>query len=133
MAAELHSAGLSTNLPSIEGETSHQRSERAEYRSVLALPLVVCGLNVSGRIFFEMTSTHDVSGAGCRIHLCTQPQFESPLAIRMIKNKGSASEESIQILFQLAWLQPEGDGWAVGAQRLGDADLRALVFQSHTP
>ena len=101
------SAGLSSaERLAIEGGVTTMRPERSEYRSVLSLPLVVCGLNLSGRIFFEMTSSHDISGSGCLLHLCTQPQVESPLAIRMIKNKGKASEESVQVLFQVAWLQP---------------------------
>jgi hypothetical protein len=140
MAYELLSAAFSAGRaanedvasPRLLNRLSDRSSEREYQRSALSLPLVVCGLNASGRIFFELASTYDISRSGCRLHLCTQPQHDSPLAIRVISNKGEGTEESAQILFQVAWLLPEAEGWAVGAHSLGDTDLRTLVFPSHT-
>jgi hypothetical protein len=93
-------------------------------------PLVVCGLNSNGRLFFELASIHDISSSGCRIHLCTKPQHDSPLAMRMLKDKKGNAQESAQLLFQVAWILPESEGWAVGARCVGSTDLRTLVFPS---
>ena len=137
MAYELVGGRFLTSFPAIEERTKPRllpRAEehRAEDRSPIAVPLVICGLNSSGRLFFELAHIQDISRTGCRIHLCTKPQTDSPLAVRLVTDKGVTRQEIAQILFQVAWIHPEAEGWAVGAYSLGSKDLRTLVFPLRT-
>jgi hypothetical protein len=130
MAYELLGARLETTLPVIEEEARAQLSGRSEERFSVSVPLVVCGLNSSGRLFFELAPVHDISRSGCRVHLRTKPQCDSPLVIRLVSDDHEIRQDIAQVLFQVTWIKPETEGWAVGAQYLGSKDLRTLVFPS---
>lgn len=103
-----------------------QPSRRSEGRVLLAVPLVIFGLALDDRAFYDLTASHDVSCSGCRFHLSVQPQSDAPLAIRVVSDE-LGRHESARILFDVIWLRPEGNGWAVGARRSGDCDFRALA------
>ena len=94
---------------------------RQEDRPSLALPVVVCGMGLNGKLFFELTRTLDVSRSGCRVHIRTQPQMESPLAVRLIRRGDAIREESVQILCRVVWLRQDSDGWLVGAATLRES------------
>jgi hypothetical protein len=127
MAFELVCSKFLTSLPAVEDGTK-PHLHRVEERSPIAVPLVVCGLNFSGKLFFELAHIQDISSSGCRIYLCTRPQTDSPLAVRLVTDQGVTRHEIAQMLFQVAWIRPEEQGWAVGAYSLGSKDLRTLVF-----
>jgi hypothetical protein len=128
MAYELVGTRLITSFPVLEAAAGPHLLGRGEERSPVAVPLVVCGLNSSGRLFFELALIHDISRSGCRIHLCTRPQCDSPLVVRLVTEKGETRQEIAQMLFQVTWIEAEAEGWAVGAHSLGSKDLRTLVF-----
>jgi hypothetical protein len=110
-----------------------RRATRREQRAEASLPLTVCGFRSDGRLFCEVCSTRNVSRSGCRIHLRTHPQPDTALALRVIPEDASAVQQAPQLLFQVVWLEPEEEGWAVGAVALGDADLYHLAFPPRTP
>jgi hypothetical protein len=109
------------------------RSTRREPRSSAELTFAVCGLAASGRLFVELCSTVNISRSGCCLRLHTRPQTDSALALRAVPGGTSLPEGTSQLLFQLAWLRPEADGWLIGASALGEADLCRLAFPSYTP
>jgi hypothetical protein len=133
MAYELLGAGFPVPNAVIENGAKPATSGQFEQRSEASVQLIVCGLNSDGRLFFELGSVREISRSGCRLHLCTKPQGDSPLAVRMINSKGETIRESAQILFEVTWLMPEAEGWAVGARSLAKADLRTLVFPPQKP
>lgn len=109
------------------------RSTRREPRSAAALTFAVCGLAASGRFFVELCSTVNISRSGCCLRLRTRPLAGSALALRAVPGGTSLPEGTSQLLFQLAWLRPDADGWLIGTFALGEADLCRLAFPSYTP
>lgn len=107
--------------------TQRQRTERREQRSEVQLPLTVYGFATTGRLFVELCSTRNVSHAGCCVCLQNRPQFDSALAVRPLR-WGIGSRAAPQLLFQIAWLRQEKDGWLVGLSALGAADLYCVAF-----
>ena len=108
------------------------RATRREPRSHAALTFAVCGLASTGRFFVEISSTVNISRSGCCLRLHTRPLADSALALRVVPGGTSLPGGTSQLLFQLAWLRPEGDGWLVGAFVLGEVDLSRLAFPSDT-
>src|SRR5579872_4611436 len=127
MAYELLSAGFPL-VPSASVKRPETRLSGRLQRSEVSPTLVVCGLNCWGRLFFELASVHDISPSGCRIHLSTKPQQDSPLAVRMITERGQPASKGDQLLFQVTGLQPDAEGWDVQANSLAAAESRTLVF-----
>jgi hypothetical protein len=109
-------------------QTSEQRSEtRSEKRSEVQLAVTVYGFATTGKFFVEHCATRNVSHAGCCIHLRTLPQADTALALRLLR-WGLSSKGGPQLLYQVVWVQKDGDGWLVGASSLGPADLYSLAF-----
>ena len=109
-------------------QTSEQRSEtRSESRSEVQLAVTVYGFATTGKLFVEPCSTRNVSHSGCCIHLRTQPQADTALALRLLR-WGLSAKGAAQLLYQVVWVQKDGDGWLVGASSLGPADLYSLAF-----
>jgi hypothetical protein len=106
---------------------------RREPRSAAELTFALCGLAASGRFFVELCSTINVSRSGCCLRLRTRPQSDSAIALRAVPGGASLPQGTSQVLFQLAWMQPDAEGWLIGAFALGEADLRSLAFPSSTP
>jgi len=115
------------------GGASQFRTARREARSSAELTFAVCGLALNGRFFVELCSTVNISRSGCCLRLRTRPQTDSALVLRAVPGGTSLPEGISQLLFQLAWLRPEADGWLIGAFALGEADLCRLAFPSYTP
>jgi hypothetical protein len=108
-------------------QSSQQRSERAEKRSEVRLAVTVYGFATTGKLFVEHCATRNVSHSGCCVHLQTQPQADTALALRLLR-WGLSAKSGSQLLYQIVWVQKDGDGWLVGASSLGPADLYSLAF-----
>ena len=109
-------------------QQSKERSEtRSERRSDVQLAVTVYGFATTGKLFIEHCSTRNVSHSGCCIHLRTLPQADTALALRLLR-WGLSAKGAAQLLYQVVWVQKDGDGWLVGASSLGPADLYSLAF-----
>jgi PilZ domain len=133
MMREVQAVSLAPQAADPRPGTAPFRSTRREPRSSAELTFAVCGLTVSGRFFVELCSTVNISRSGCCLRLRTRPQTDSALALRAVPGGTSLPEGTSQLLFQLAWLRPDADGWLIGASALGEADLCRLAFPSYTP
>jgi hypothetical protein len=114
-------------------ELAPRKSTRKEPRSDVDLTLAVCGVASTGKLFLELCSTRNISRSGCCIHMRHRPQSDSALALRVMPQGVATAEREEQLLFQVAWLQPDGDGWNVGAYALGKSGLDRLAFPSAKP
>jgi PilZ domain len=110
-----------------------RRSERRERRSPLAVLLRVCGFSASGRLFSEIASTRNISPAGCCVRLRTRPLAQTTVAVQVIPRDGPVPEGGSQMLYQVAWVAPQGQSWDVGLLALSDRDLLRVAFASFTP
>lgn len=109
-------------------QSSEQRSEqRSEKRSEARLAVTVYGFATTGKLFVEHCSTLNVSHSGCCIRLQTRPQADAALALRLLR-WGLSAKGTPQLLYQVAWIRKDGEGWLVGASSLGPADLYSLAF-----
>ena len=90
------------------------------------MAVTVYGFATTGKLFVEHCSTRNVSHSGC-IHLRTLPQADTALALRLLR-WGLSAKGAAQLLYQVVWVQKNGDGWLVGASSLGPADLYSLAF-----
>jgi hypothetical protein len=110
------------------------RSERRERRSPLSVLLKICGFSATGRIFSELSSTRNISRSGCCVRLRTQPLERAALAVQVIPREGSLPEGGRPLLYQIAWIEQEGQSsWDVGLIALGDTDLLQVAFNPPTP
>jgi PilZ domain len=110
-----------------EQRPEQQSKERAEKRSEVRLAVTVYGFATTGKLFVEHCATRNVSHSGCCIHLQTRPQADAALALRLLR-WGLSAKAASQLLYQIVWVQKDGDGWLVGASSLGPADLYSLAF-----
>ncbi|HZR65139.1 MAG TPA: PilZ domain-containing protein [Terriglobales bacterium] len=104
-----------------------QKIERREQRSDAQLPVTVYGFATTGKLFVELSATRNISHSGCCVHIRTQPQTDSALAMRPLR-WGLSSKRASQLLFQIVWVRQDEDGWLVGLSSLGDADLYCVAF-----
>jgi len=112
----------------VSEQQSKERSEtRSEGRSDVQLAVTVYGFVTTGKLFVEHCSTRNVSHSGCCVHLRTQPQADTALALRLLR-WGLSAKRAAQLLYQVVWIQKDADGWLVGASSLGPADLYSLAF-----
>ena len=111
-----------------QAEPSKKRSEtRSETRSEVRLAVTVYGFATTGKLFVEHCATRNVSHSGCCIRLQTRPQADAALALRLLR-WGLSAKAASQLLYQIVWVQKDGDGWLIGASSLGPADLYSLAF-----
>jgi hypothetical protein len=111
-----------------QAEPSKKRSEtRSETRSEVRLAVTVYGFATTGKLFVEHCATRNVSHSGCCIHLQTRPQADAALALRLLR-WGLSAKAASQLLYQIVWVQKDGDGWLIGASSLGPADLYSLAL-----
>ena len=111
-----------------QAEPSKKRSEtRSETRSEVRLSVTVYGFATTGKLFVEHCATRNVSHSGCCIRLQTRPQADAALALRLLR-WGLSAKAASQLLYQIVWVQKDGDGWLIGASSLGPADLYSLAF-----
>jgi PilZ domain len=110
-----------------EQGSGQQSKERSEKRSEVRLAVTVYGFATTGKLFVEHCATRNVSHSGCCIHLQTRPQADAALALRLLR-WGLSAKGASQLLYQIVWVQKDGDGWLVGASSLGPADLYSSAF-----
>ena len=95
--------------------------------------LQICGFSANGRIFSELTSTRNISRSGCCVRLRNQPLWHAALAVRVVPREGPLPQGVPQMLYEVAWLEPQGQLWDVGLLALTDSDLLQVAFASNTP
>jgi|SRR5271155_5252358 len=140
MAIEMQSTNfgdvMTTTLADWQGlKIDANRDRRTQARSILHVPIEVCGFNRYGRFFSEKTSTCDVSSGGCKFELCTEVEKDSIVAIRVNTRRHGKETDARPILFQINWSQERHDGFTLGASKLQpgamwSADLPGLEIIS---
>jgi PilZ domain-containing protein len=112
----------------------HLLSGRREGRFAMPIPVIVFGFDVAGRVFQELAATRNVSRHGCCIRLLTQPQVDSPIAVRIVPREGPPNPGAPPLTYRYVWSRRvRGGGWEVGAAAFDEADLIRLAFPSHKP
>src|SRR6266849_4097065 len=86
------------------------QDRRKGKRVPLAFPIEVSGFDRTGRHFSEATKTGDV------------------VAIKLIPRGNGLAPASKALLFQIAWVKPEADGWAAGALKLQPENIWHMSF-----
>jgi len=91
-------------------------------RYAVQFSIDVCGLDCCGRFFTERSETYNVSDAGCRFYLRTEVERDAVVALRLIDRYEHPGNASSPILFQVAHIERDSTGWAVGALKLHAED-----------
>jgi hypothetical protein len=107
-------------------EASQDR--RRERRIPLAFPVEVSGFDQNGRYFSEQTMTTDISESGCRFYLKIRVDRGAMVALKVVSRGGSKALPDRPLLFQVARVTQEGDGWVVGAVKLQPESLWCVAF-----
>lgn len=124
---------MNTKVRTAYSETPEQPAQagferRREVRADLKFPIEVCGFNRSSRFFSEKTATTDVSDGGCKLHLRTEVDKGSVLAIRVITRKFGLQVDVRPMLFQVNWICAAANGWDVGAAKLQPGKIWNVSF-----
>ncbi len=104
------------------------QDRRKGKRVPLAFPIEVSGFDRTGRHFSEATKTCDISEAGCRFRIKAHLKPGDVVAIKLITRGNGLAPASKALLFQIAWVKPEADGWAVGALKLQPENMWHMSF-----
>lgn len=104
------------------------QDRRRGKRVPLAFPIEVSGFDRNGRHFSETTKTFDISEAGCRFHIRERLQPGDVVAIKLVIRDNGQAPASKALLFQIAWVKPESDGWAAGALKLQSENIWHMSF-----
>src|SRR5713226_2833225 len=106
----------STDWEALSEEASQDR--RKGKRIPLSYRIEVTGFDRAGRLFAEHTTTSNISEEGCRFVVKTPLQRGDVVAIKLMSREPSLPPQNRSLLFQVAWIAREQDGWAVGALKL---------------
>ncbi len=109
-------------------EASQDR--RRERRIPLAFSIEVSGFDQGGRFFTARTVTTDISESGCRFGLKVQVDRGAVVAMKLVNRESSRAFPERPLLFQVARVSQEGDGWVVGAVKLQPESLWCVAFPS---
>jgi hypothetical protein len=101
---------------------------RREVRADPKFPVEVCGFDRGGRFFSEKTATSDVSDGGCKMHLRTEVDKSSVLAIRVITRRFGLEVDARPMLFQVNWIRAAANGWDVGVAKLQPGKIWNVSF-----
>ena len=115
-----------TNWEELSAEASRDR--RREKRIPLVFPIEVSGFDRNGRFFSERTVTADVSENGCRFQLKTQVERGAVLAIKLISRQTNRPQPERPLLFEVARVAEEKNGWILGAAKLQPESLWCIAF-----
>ncbi len=107
-------------------EASQDR--RRERRIPLSFPIEVSGFDRSGKYFAERTMTLDISESGCCFRLSTQVERGAMVALKVVSRGNSKALPDRPLLFQIARLTQDGDGWTYGATKLQPESLWCVAF-----
>ena len=105
----------------LEGEDPNLFSpsnRRREPRLPLTFPIEVSGFDQRGRFFTEQTSCSDVGEASCSFRLRAEVDEEAVVAIRSFHWQNNNVLDSRPVLFQVARIEKEAEGWIVATTRL---------------
>jgi hypothetical protein len=117
-----------TNWGELSTEASHDR--RKERRIPLAFPIEVSGFDTNGKFFAERSVTMDISENGCKFQLKSQVERSSVLALKVFHRNGSGSFPERPLLFRVARVIQEDDGWTLGAVKLQPESIWCVAFPS---
>lgn len=104
------------------------RDRRREQRVTLAFPIEVCGLDQEERFFAERCMTSSVSLSGCRFHMMAALVPGTIVAVKLLNRETGHPYRNQPVLFQVAWVKKEKEGWSVGAHALQKENLWGLAF-----
>lgn len=107
-------------------EVSQDR--RRERRIPLAFAIEVSGFDQSGRFFAARTVTADISESGCRFALNVSLERGAVVAIKLVNQESSSAFPDRPLLFQVARVLQEKEGWTVGAMKLQPESLWCVAF-----
>jgi hypothetical protein len=96
---------------------------RRHERAALQFAIEVCGFDRCGRFFTERSETCNVSDGGCKFYLRTEVDREAIVALRVIERFEHRGSNAAPVLFQVAHIERESSGWALGAMKLRADDL----------
>lgn len=121
-------------MRTVYSETHEQPTQagierRREVRADLKFPVEVCGFDRGGRFFSEKTATSDVSDGGCKMHLRTEVDKGSVLAVRVITRRFGLEVDARPMLFQVNWIRAAANGWDVGVAKLQPGKLWNVSFE----
>ncbi len=116
-------AKVPSNTPWEELSQEASGDRRRERRLNLSYPIEIFGFDAANHYFTEHSVTENVSHGGCLFRLKTQVNPKTVLAIRVVSRETKQPQGYKPILFLVAWVKKEGNGWAVGASKLQPENL----------
>ena len=105
-----------------------QRDRRKGKRVPLAFPIEVSGFDPTARLFTERTKTTDISEMGCRFRMKAEVSRGDVVAIKLLGRRDDDEPASKPLLFQVAWVRRDPEGWIVGALKLQPEKIWRVVF-----
>lgn len=117
-----------TNWNELSTEASHDR--RKERRIPLAFPIEVSGFDANGKFFTERSVTMDISENGCKFQLKSRIERSSVVALKVLHRDDSGSLPERPLLFRVARVIRENDGWTLGAVKLQPESIWCVAFPS---
>ena len=117
---------LYSEIPELPTQAGIER--RREVRADLKFPVEVCGFDRSGRFFSEKTATSDISDGGCKLHVRTEVDKGSVLAIRIITRRFGLEVDARPMLFLVNWICAATNGWDVGVAKLQPGKIWNVSF-----
>ncbi|GEM_PF-1011647 len=115
-----------TEWEALSREANQDR--RKGKRVTLAFPIEISGFDRRGRLFRDSTTTCDISELGCRFRVKTQLERGDVVAIKLIRRTNGQAPERKPLLFQIAWVAREADGWVAGALMLQPDNFWNMTF-----
>jgi len=120
---------MTTTFTEMQQQSLERAPERRrEPRAELKFPVEVCGFSRYSRFFSEKTATSDVSDGGCKLHLRTEVDKGSVIAIRVITRRFGLEVDTRPVLFQVNWVQPCPDGCNLGVSKLQPGKMWTVSF-----
>jgi hypothetical protein len=125
-SARLDGAMNDQKSPSDLSTALAEMDMRRQERVASQFAIEVCGFDRCGRFFTERSETCNVSVAGCKFYLRTEVDPEAIVALRVIERFEQRGNNAPPVLFQVAHIERESGGWALGAMKLRADDLWPL-------
>lgn len=93
---------------------NHEIERRNGPRVALAYLIEIKGFDHAGQVFCERTTTRNVSELGCQFKCFTRLE---PGDFITIQRKDHSERDNAPQMFRVAWVECEGSGRIVGAQK----------------
>jgi hypothetical protein len=104
--------------------------ERREARYEVPIEIEISGLDRSGRVFHERTSTRDVSEWGCGFTSSVELKVDDIVALSVVAPAVQESATPRTSLFQVVRVTPEANGWLVGAWKMNRENIWGAVLET---